>query len=84
MNKRNKNKTIIQDFLVKNKEKAEMFVTIITIILLILVAALWAIIYGGSKNISIVEQEFANKEEAEFIKEWELKRQKKLNDKLVV
>lgn len=60
-----------------------MFVTIITIILLVLVTSLWAIIYGGSKNLSKAEQEFTNKEEAEFIKGWELKRQKKLNDKLL-
>lgn len=60
-----------------------MFVTIITIILLILAATLWAIIYGGSRNISEVEQEFVNREEAEFIKEWQLKREKKLNDKLL-
>ena len=60
-----------------------MFVTIITIILLILAATLWAIIYGGSRNISEVEQEFVNSEEAEFIKEWQLKREKKLNDKLL-
>lgn len=60
-----------------------MFVTIITIILLILAATLWAIIYGGSRNISETEQEFVNREEAEFIKEWQLKREKKLNDKLL-
>ena len=60
-----------------------MFVTIITIILLILAATLWAIIYGGSRNISEAEQEFVNREEAEFIKEWQLKLEKKLNDKLL-
>ena len=60
-----------------------MFVTIITIILLILAATLWAIIYGGSRSISEAEQEFVNREEAEFIKEWQLKREKKLNDKLL-
>ena len=54
-----------------------MFVTIITIILLILAATLWATIYGGSRNISEAEQEFVNREEAEFIKEWQLKREKK-------
>lgn len=60
-----------------------MFVTITIIILLILVATLWAIIYGGSKNISRVEQEFTDKEEAEFVKEWQIKHEKKLNDKLL-
>ncbi len=40
-----------------------MFVTIITIILLTLAFILWAIIYGGSRNISDKEQEFVNKEE---------------------
>ena len=39
--------------------------------------------YGGSRNISEAEQEFVNREEAEFIKEWQLKREKKLNDKLL-
>lgn len=76
-------KTIIQDLLVKNKEKAEMFVTIITIILLTIAFTLWAIIYGGSKNISGTERVFDNEEEQEYIKEWNLKHEKKLNEKLL-
>lgn len=77
-------KTIIQDLLVKNKEKAEMFVTIITIIILVTIAfVLWAIIYGGSQNISDTEQKFDNNKEAEFINEWHIKHEKKLNEKLL-
>lgn len=45
-----------------------MFVTIITIILLIIDFTLWAIIYGGSQNISGVEH---------------IKHEKKLNEKLL-
>lgn len=60
-----------------------MFVTIITIILLTIAFTLWAIIYGGSRNISDKEQKFVDKEEEEFIKEWQLKQEKKLNDKLL-
>ena len=42
-----------------------MFVTIITIIILItIVFVLWAIIYGGSQNISDTEQRFDNNKEA--------------------
>lgn len=58
-------KTIIQDLLVKNKEKAEIFITIITIIILITIAfGLCAIIYGGSQSISDTEQRFDNDKEA--------------------
>lgn len=58
-------KTIIQDLLVKNKEKAEIFITIITIIILVTIAfVLWAIIYGGSQSISDTEQRFDNNKEA--------------------
>ena len=58
-------KTIIQDLLVKNKEKAEIFITIITIIILVTIAfVLWAIIYGGSQSISDAEQRFDNNKEA--------------------
>lgn len=60
-----------------------MFVTIITIILLTIAFTLWAIIYGGSRNISSEEQEFVEKEEEEYIKDWQLKHEKKLNDKLL-
>ena len=58
-------KTIIQDLLVKNKEKAEIFITIITIIILVTIAfVLWAIIYGGSQSISDTEQRFGDDKEA--------------------
>lgn len=58
-------KTIIQDLLVKNKEKAEIFITIITIIILVTIAfVLWAIIYGRSQSISDTEQRFDNDKEA--------------------
>lgn len=50
-----------------------MFVTIITIILLTIAFVLWAIIYGGSQNVSGIEQRFVNDEEAEFVTEWHIK-----------
>lgn len=63
-----------------------MFVTIIIIITIILLAiafVLWAILYGGSQNVSDKEQKFADNEEAEFVKEWQIKHEKKLNEKLL-
>ena len=60
-----------------------MFVTIITIILLIIDFTLWAIIYGGSQNISGVERVFDDEEEQEYINEWHIKHEKKLNEKLL-
>ena len=60
-----------------------MFVTIITIILLTIAFALWAIIYGGSQNVSGTEQRFDNDEEAEFVTEWHIKHEKKMNEKLL-
>ena len=60
-----------------------MFVTIITIILLTIAFILWAIIYGGSQNVSGKEQRFVDNEEAEFVKEWHIKHEKKLNEKLL-
>ena len=61
-----------------------MFVTIITIIILVTIAfVLWAIIYGGSQNVSGTEQEFVNNEEAEFLNEWQIEHEKKLNEKLL-
>lgn len=60
-----------------------MFVTIITIILLIIDFTLWAIIYGGSQSISETEQVFDDKEEQEYINEWHIKHEKKLNEKLL-
>ncbi len=60
-----------------------MFVTIITIILLTIAFVLWAIIYGGSKNISGTERVFDDEEEQEYIKDWHLKHEKKLNEKLL-
>lgn len=60
-----------------------MFVTIITIILLIIDFTLWAIIYGGSQNISGVERMFYDEEEQEYINEWHIKHEKKLNEKLL-
>ena len=60
-----------------------MFVTIITIILLAIAFTLWAIIYGGSQNISETEQVFDDGEEQEYIKEWHIKHEKKLNKKLL-
>lgn len=60
-----------------------MFVTIITIILLSIAFVLWAIIYGGSQNVSGKEQRFAENEEAEYVKEWHIKHEKKLNEKLL-
>lgn len=61
-----------------------MFVTIITIIILVTIAfALWAIIYGGSQNVLGAEQEFVNNEEAEFLNEWQIEHEKKLNEKLL-
>ena len=60
-----------------------MFVTIITIILLTIAFILWAIIYGGSQNISGKEQRFVDDEETEFVKEWHIKHEKKLNEKLL-
>ena len=39
-----------------------MFVTIITIILFTIAFVLWAIIYGGSQNVSGTEQKFDNDE----------------------
>ena len=50
-----------------------MFVTIITIILLTIAFVLWAIIYGGSQNVSGAEQKFDGNEEAEFVTEKNLK-----------
>lgn len=60
-----------------------MFVTIITIILLIIDFTLWAIIYGGSQNISEAERVFDDKKEQEYINEWHIKHEKKLNEKLL-
>lgn len=60
-----------------------MFVTIITIILLIIDFTLWAIIYGGSQNISGIERVFDDEEEQEYINEWHIKHEKKLNEKLL-
>lgn len=60
-----------------------MFVTIITIILLIIDFTLWAIIYGGSQNISEVERVFDDEKEQEYINEWHIKHEKKLNEKLL-
>lgn len=60
-----------------------MFVTIITIILLTIAFVLWAIIYGGSQNISGTEQKFDGNEEAEFVTEWHIKHEKKMNEKLL-
>lgn len=61
-----------------------MFVTIITIIIFVTIAfVLWAIIYGGSQNVSGTEQGFVNNEEAVFLNEWHIKREKKLNEKLL-
>ena len=60
-----------------------MFVTIITIILLTIAFTLWAIIYGGSQNVSSTEQRFVNDKEAEFVTEWHIKHEKKLNKKLL-
>lgn len=60
-----------------------MFVTIITIILLIIDFTLWAIIYGGSQNISGTERVFDDEEEQEYINEWHIKHEKKLNEKLL-
>ena len=54
-----------------------MFVTIITIILFTIAFVLWAIIYGGSQNVSGTEQKFDNDEEAEFVTEWHIKHEKK-------
>ena len=59
-----------------------MFVTIITIILLTIAFTLWAIIYGGSQNVSGTERVF-DEEEQEYIKEWHIKHEKKLNEKLL-
>lgn len=60
-----------------------MFVTIITIILLIIDFTLWAIIYGGSQNISEAERVFDDEKEQEYINEWHIKHEKKLNEKLL-
>ena len=60
-----------------------MFVTIITIILLIIDFTLWAIIYGGSQNISEAERVFVDEKEQEYINEWHIKHEKKLNEKLL-
>lgn len=60
-----------------------MFVTIITIILLTITFTLWAIVYGGSQNISRTEQVFDEEEQKEYIKEWHLKHEKKINEKLL-
>lgn len=60
-----------------------MFVTIITIILLIIDFTLWAIIYGGSQNISGIERVFDDEKEQEYINEWHIKHEKKLNEKLL-
>lgn len=60
-----------------------MFVTIITIILLTIAFVLWAIIYGGSQNVSDTEQKFDGNEEAEFVTEWHIKHEKKMNEKLL-
>ena len=47
-----------------------MFVTIITIIILTFVFVLWAIVYGGSKNISEAERRFNNRDEIIYIYDW--------------
>ena len=60
-----------------------MFVTIITIILLTIAFVLWAIIYGGRQNVSGTERVFDDEEEQEYIKEWHIKHEKKLNEKLL-
>ena len=60
-----------------------MFVTIITIIILTFVFVLWAIVYGGSKNISEAEREFNNRDEIIYLYDWELEQQEKYNRKLL-
>lgn len=57
-----------------------MFVTII-VLYIFFIGIIWAIVYGGSQNKSIAEQEFEKAEQQKYIELYQRRKEEKRNRK---